>query len=257
MTSEQWEQIKQNVTDAMLEHTRPFVTALGTETDTTVRLVGTGSYVGDENQRLVLTCEHVAWEKPMHYRFMGSEEVFEHPGPWTLTPHPTDSAFASISSAQWCATTHQAKAIPLNRFANRHEVVEQAELLFFMGYAGENACYGFDTHQTNGTGYCSQEKLGTGDSCIFELFWEPDKTKFTTGTSAEAQRGTKYENARGFSGSLVWNTRYLEISGKEGRSWNPADAVVTGLLRRWDERTKTLLVWRVEHLNAWLQAKGA
>jgi hypothetical protein len=257
VTPEQWERIKQSVTEEMLEHTQPFVTALSTETPKAVRLVGTGSYVKGENQRLLLTCEHVAREKPMHYRFMGSEKVFEHPGPWTLATHPTDTAFALISSAQWCATNHQAEAIPIERFADRHELVEQAELLFFRGYAGENAHYGFEVHQTNSTGYCSQEKQGTGDGCIFELFWEPDKTKFTSGTSAEAQAEMKFENARGFSGSLVWNTRYLEISREYGRTWTPADAVVTGLLRRWDEETRTLLVWRVEHLNAWLQDKGA
>lgn len=257
MTPAQWEQIKQEVAEAMLAHTRPFVTPLGTETPATVRLVGTGSYADIDDRRLLLTCEHVAREQPMHYRFDGSDDVFDHPGPWTKDRHPTDAAFAPISSAHWSATSHQAAAIPLARFAIRHEIAEQAELLFFSGYAGENAHYAFGIHQTDRTGYCTQEKMGTGDGEIFELFWEPDKTEFTSETSAEARAEMKFDDAHGFSGSLVWNTRYLETLREGGRTWTPDDAVVTGLLRRWDEDTKTLLVWRVEHLRAWLQAKGA
>jgi hypothetical protein len=36
--------------------------------------------------------------------------------------------------------------------------------------------------------------------------------------------------------------------------WRPEDAAVTGLLRRYDASTGTLLAWRVEHLLAWLRA---
>jgi hypothetical protein len=68
VTPTQWKQINDQVTDAMLTHTRPFVTPLGTETETTVRLVGTGSYIERNGHRTLLTCEHVAREQPMHYR---------------------------------------------------------------------------------------------------------------------------------------------------------------------------------------------
>jgi hypothetical protein len=123
------------------------------------------------------------------------------------------------------------------------------------GFAGENAGYGFGIHQTNASGYCSQEKAGTGDTQIFEVFWEPNNTAYSQGTSEEARPNVKFEDARGLSGSLVWNTRFVEVTSKGG-VWSPEHAVVTGLLRRWDEATRTLLVWRVEHLSAWLASKG-
>ena len=85
-------------------------------------------------------------------------------------------------------------------------------------------------HQTNGTGYCSQEVAATGDSQLFEMFWDPKETKVTQGTSVEAVAAVKFDDAQGFSGSLVWNTRYLEVQNAN-RPWSPADAVVTGLLR--------------------------
>ena len=256
MTPTQWKQINDQVTVAMLAHTRPFVTPLGTETETTIRLVGTGSYIQRNECRTLLTCEHVAREQPTHYRFHGSDDVFEHPGPWTMDKHPIDAAFAPISDAAWGASAHRAATIPFTRFAAAHSIVEQAELLFFRGYAGENAHYAFGVHQTNGSGYCTQEKKDTGDGQIFELFWEPGHTQFTSETSPDVRAEMKFENACGFSGSLVWNTRYLEVT-RQNIEWSPEDAVVTGLLRRWDQETKTLLVWRVEHLRMWLDAKAA
>jgi hypothetical protein len=254
MTPAQWKKINDQVTDAMLAHTKPFVTPLSTETQTTIRLVGTGTYIQYKECRILLTCEHVARERPIHYRFHGSADVFEHTKPWTMDKHPIDAAFGLIGEPAWKACAHQVATVPYRRFAKAHAVIEQAELLFFRGYAGENARYGFGVHQTNGSGYCTQEKANSGDGHIFELFWEPEHTQFSSASSSDAQAEIKFEDARGLSGSLVWNTRYLEVS-RQNRAWSPEDAVVTGLLRRWDEDTKTLLVWRIEHLRAWLETR--
>ncbi len=254
MTPVQWEAMKHDVTDRMKIFTRPFVTPLGTETQTTVILVGTGSYVISRDQRILLTCEHVAVKQPMHHRFFGDDSVFEHRGPWYMDPHPIDAAFAALSDAAWQAVPHQAAAVPLGKFATKHQPSEQAELLFLRGFAGENADYGFGIHQTNGSSYCSQEKAGTGDAQIFEMFWEQENTAYSQEAQAEDRANVKFKDAHGLSGSLVWNTRFVEVTSKSGE-WSPEDAVVTGLLRRWDEDTKTLLVWRVEHLNAWLASK--
>ncbi|MER9387797.1 hypothetical protein [Mesorhizobium sp. M0435] len=190
----------------------------------------------------------------MHYRFAGSDSVFEHQGPWTMDPPPRDVAFAPIEYPAWRACQHQAAAIPYSRFALAHQIVEPAELLFFRGYAGENAHHGFGVHDTSGSGYCTHEKKGTGDDHIFELIWEPENTQFTASVSPEARKAMKFTDARGFSGSLVWNTRYLEVS--RHRQWTSQDAVVTGFLRRWDQESKTLLAWRVEHLRAWLDTNA-
>lgn len=249
---EAWKEAQRAVTQQMLAHTRPFVTALGSPTQSTVRLVGTGSYIQVEEHRLLVTCEHVARIQPMHYRFWGSKDVFEHTGPWCLERHPFDAACARLSDKGWEACEYSADAVPYGRFAKKHQIIEQAELLFFRGFSGENADYGFGIHQTNGTGYCSQEKAFSGDRQLFELFWEPQRTEIAADVSEKAEVEIKYEDAHGFSGSLVWNTRYLETRNK-GREWSPKDAVITGLLRRWAPDTRTLLVWRVEHFRAWLE----
>jgi hypothetical protein len=216
MTPEQWKLTCDEVADAMLAHTRPFVTPLGTETERDVRLVGTGSYVSREN-RILLTCEHVAAVQPMHYRFHGCDDVFEHSGPWTMERHPVDAAFAVIDDAAWRARSHQAQPVPYSRFASRHAPADRAEILFFRGFSGENARYAFGLHQTNGTGYATQEKEDSGDAQIFELFWEPENIDLTGQTSPEAAAEMKFEEANGFSGSLVWNTRYVEVTRQGDR----------------------------------------
>ena len=250
-TAEDWVRISDQVTKEMTKFTQPFVTPLGSQSADDVWLVGTGSYVMLREQRAIVTCEHVARQQPINYRFFGNDAVFEHQSPWCMDPHPIDAGLAIISDSAWHAVTHSAQEIPIERFAQRHRSLDQAELLFFRGYAGVNAHYAFGIHQTNGSGYCSQEVKDSGDAQIFEMLWEPKRTQFTTNTTPDARTEMKFDDPHGFSGSLVWNTRFLEVQAV-GRQWTPEEAVVTGLLRRFDPATKTLLVWRVEHLLAWL-----
>ena len=257
MTEDQWKDIVDFVADAMLAHTRPFCTPLGTETEDLVRLVGSGTYMKREERRILLTCEHVARQQPIHHRFYGSNNIFKcSEEAWVMEKHPIDAALVPIETNVWESCQHQAVAVPYERFALTHLPSSAEELLFFRGYAGENAHYGFGVHETNASGYCSQEKKETGDQDIFELFWEPKHTQFTANTQTEARVAMKFDDPQGMSGSLVWNTRYLETINA-GHEWTPANAAVTGLLRRWDDKTKTLLVWRVEHLRTWLEAKRA
>ena len=253
MTQEEWKKICSDVTAAMKDHTCRFVTPLSTSTDEEVRLVGSGTYVAIGENRLLVTCEHVAREEPMEFRFYGCTSVFRHLKPFIMEPHPIDIAFAPILDQFWTQNSHEAAAIPYERFAPRHQVAQKGELLFFRGYAGENAHYGFGIHETNGTGYCSQEKEpAQPDSQIFEIFWEPENSEFSGGTSENAKPQIRFDDPAGFSGSLVWNTRYLEMTA-EGRKWSPEDAVVTGILRRFDPDTKSLLVLRAEHLRNWVE----
>ena len=255
MTREQWNVINDRVSTEMLNHVRAFVTPLTKEHLSTVRTVGTGTYVHLTSKTVLLTCEHVAREAPLGFRFCGSQtgNVFSYQGEWTSDPGPAgDIAYHQISPNTWGADTHQAAAVPYERFAVRHHLAKPQELLFFMGFAGENSRYGFGHHDAYGSGYLSQQKLNTAGEDVFEMLWMPGAAQFATSASDQARANMAVEDARGFSGSLAWNTRYLEISA-QGRAWAPQDAVVTGLVRRWDQESQTLLIWRVEHVRTWLE----
>lgn len=256
MTPDDWARICSDVADAMTAHTRPFVTPLTYSSDTGVHLVGSGSFVIFEGRRILLTCEHVRAKGGVDYLLYGSEDdIPKHPGPWKEDGGSSlDVAVAGMSDPLWNATRHSAMLVPYERFAAKHQPVHKEELLFFRGFAGENARYAFGVHEANGTGYCSQQKQVSDvpDPSVFEIFWQPQETKIALRANDEARRAIKFDAPGGFSGSLVWNTRYLECR-KSGRAWTPESAVVTGLLRRWDPGTKTLLVWRVENLRDWLE----
>ncbi len=191
----------------------------------------------------------------MEYRFYGSDSVSRYPEPFTKEPDPLDAAFAPITDVAWNVIQHDAASVPYERFGVKHHVADRSELLFLRGYARENAHYGLGIHEANGSGYCCQEKVIPGpDPKIFEIFWEPDKTEFTDGTSAQSRANMRFEDPHGFSGSLVWNSRYIERT-TAGETWTPEDAVVTGLLRRFDPSSKTLLVLRIEHLRTWIEGQ--
>lgn len=252
MTPIEWKNICDKIADVMTCYTRPFVTPLSTSNDKEVRLVGSGSYVIVGDRRILLTCEHVASVVPIEYRFYDSELVFRHPGPFMKEGLPIDAAFAQITDDQWNMVEHHGALIPYERFALTHRVADRSELLFFRGFAGENSHYGFEYLETNASGYCSQEKVvNEPNSQIFEIFWEPKKIEYTESTTAENRKNVRYNDPRGLSGSLVWNTRYIEVT-TDGRKWGPDDAVVTGLLCRFDDKTKTLLALRIEHLRTWI-----
>ncbi len=254
MTRKQWDAINDRLSTAMLNYVRPFVTPLSREHDATVRTVGTGTYVALPSGRTLLTCEHVSREAALGLRFWESTtgNVFGLPGPWISDANPAaDIAYHELSPSVWVADTHHAAAVPFCRFAARHHLAVPEELLFFMGFAGENSRYGFGQHEAYGSAYLSQQKLGSGDAEVFEMLWVPGAAHFATSASEQAKASMAVEDAKGFSGSLAWNTRYLETTA-QGRAWTPQDAVVTGLVRRWDQKTKTLLIWRVEHVRAWL-----
>ena len=242
----QWDLICSLVADRMRVFTRPYVNILAGDVD-----LGTGTFLEKDGLH-VITCEHVARLDPAAFYLDGNGSTKLQPGTWRLEPDASkDVAIAPVSDQEWRNVSKTARPLSVSRFAQRHAPVKD-ELLFFRGIAGENTKYvghlGVDAIIS---GYCSQEKYNTGDGQIFEILWEPNKTKISLGTDSGIRDRVLYGNSAGFSGSLVWNTRFVEL-GCDLSRWSPEQAVVTGLLRRYDETTKTLLVWRIEHLNAWL-----
>jgi hypothetical protein len=253
MTTDEWKKICDSVSEKMRAHTRPFISPLSAETETDIRLLGTGTYICHEGRRLLFTCNHVVAEPPIHYGFYNSSGVYEYKGQWTKDT-TSDIAYAEIKHQLWYSSCHLGKVVPFSRFAARHEPISD-ELLFFHGYAGENSTYGFGRLNNNGTGYCTQEKKNTADEKIFELLWQPNDTKLASSSNAVG-KSMKFQNPGGFSGALVWNTRYVEFNSLS-KEWSPEEAVVTGLLQRWDQKKQALLALRVEQLQDWLKDRAS
>lgn len=238
-----------SVADMMKVHTRPYVTPLVQDIVGVPPAIGTATFI-ERNGVEILTCEHVARDAPFEHEFHGRQGLLMLPVQWRSDPHPIDAAIAQVPTNHWTSVKHSAVPLPMSRFASHHQPVPN-ELLFFRGIAGENVVLQIGHSEISLTGYCSQEKPGGGDPSIFEMLWHPPGTNVSSGTSAQVRARFQHNNPGGFSGSLVWNTRFVE-RGCNLATWSPTDAVVTGLLRRWDFTTKTLLAWRVEHLLGWI-----
>lgn len=248
----EWSRIIEVVTEGMRSHTRPFASPISTSNEQTVRHRGSGTFVTVKGQRILLSCEHVMRIKPVEYRMFGSDTVY-----WLATvieeTAPGDLAFGPVPDEVWRSNSH-AEAVALERFAERHAPADKAELMFLRGYAGENSGYGFGVLETNGTGYCTQvNAIDSADNRRFDILWDADKVQYTSETTLNERMAVKALDPHGLSGSLLWNTRYIETTSKGGQ-WLPEASGVTGLVDRWDPDAKTLLVHRVEFVRQWLDA---
>jgi hypothetical protein len=200
--------------------TRPFITILASPAGAQAR-IGTGTFVNLDGVK-VLTCEHVSRLNPSA-RFIddtGSTTEVQV-GAWRAEADVRiDAAVAPIDEQAWSRIAGKAQSIPLSKFAQRHTDV-QNEVLFFRGISGENAHYlsGFGDDVTF-TGYCSQEKKNTGDANEFEILWGRSRAEVTSGTEDQTRKRFKYEDPAGFSGSLVWNSRFVQF-GCDLSKWHP------------------------------------
>lgn len=142
-------------------------------------------------------------------------------------------------------SAHEAKAIPVKRFASTHHP-RRGELLFFIGYSGDRSGFCFGSLIAPGTPCSGQEvefPSGIGDPRFhFAIGYRRDLAVSVDGSS----RGLP--TPPGFGGSLVWNSRFVECVEKN-KEWSPEEAQVTGIVWGWPSSDACLLATRVEHLN--------
>lgn len=237
------------VTREMRKFTEPFVCPLSHEpNETVVRLRGTGNLIEVHLRRLLLTCEHVVTgSRKLSFRPHGTDQPLKLDRPFAMAPDPYDVAVARIPCGLWQAVPHQGTPIPRDLFALTHHPVED-ELLFFRGFAGENSAFAFEVLASHSTSYTTQEvkDADAPDSrYFFYLHHQPEKVTVID------SKNTRFENPSGFSGSLVWDTRYLQCAQQQA-AWSPEMARVTGLVLRWTPSDPGIVALRVEQLNSYL-----
>jgi hypothetical protein len=251
-----WKDETARVTRAMLAHAAPYVTPISRVVSHDFgKLQGTGSYIEACGQGLFLTNDHnflyenkrltpdrlgvQLWDNPQYFRLHNTATMF---------PYPLDCAFTLIDR-KWAADkalqSNQAKSLPESRIALAHTPVPR-ELLFFKGYAGEGEKFMFNKLIVQSRSYTMQERPtfpnGYGDPRFhFALDYAPDK-------ATELDPGHGLPVPKGFSGSLVWNTRYVEAGG----AWMPEDAVATGIVWGWVSDEACLLATRIEYVRSFL-----
>lgn len=254
-----WKQACATVATAMQAHVEPVVTPLSTvirDEDgkpTEGRLLGTGSYISALGTTMLITNEHNLAKlqtNSIGAQFRGNDKVFMVHSPCYSSRYPWDVGFSRIDPRVWTLQElqpHTAEAIPESRLAPAHQPVDN-ELLFFMGYAWQGSTFLYDTLLSRGTPYMMREvplPEGWGEERFhFAIDYRPDLAE-TVG------RGAGLPRPDGFSGSLVWNTHYVECV-TQGKTWSPEYAEVTGIVWGWPSSTACLIATRIEHVRSFL-----
>jgi hypothetical protein len=105
----------------------------------------------------------------------------------------------------------------------------------------------FENLLSGSTSYGTQEMeaipAGLNERFFLALHHSPEKAEMIGGAG-------HLPLPPGFSGSAVWNTRYVECLGA-GVEWTPAEARVTGIVCRWRTGDTGIVVLRIEHLRSW------
>jgi hypothetical protein len=252
MDAEEWSNRCKNVALAMAEAVRPYLTPISAEVEADWgELVGSGAYVSYDDDVFVFTNAHVLsalkGRRGGHHLKNSGEDgesaaVVALEKPFGILTSPSDTAVVKVSPKAWTEEGKASSAIPFSRFVGTHAPVDR-ELLFFIGFSGKRSKPLYGTLFTTGTPYTSQEPEGAKAPDFPEHEFHVLYPIGLIEDLGEEPKGAPLPP--GFSGSLVWNTRYVE-SIQNGTEWTPEDAVVTGILKRWIEKEELLTATRVE-----------
>jgi hypothetical protein len=250
----QWEGLVAQVDQRMQEFTKPFVTPISRvvrETDGEHgELVGTGNYIELLSGKYLLTNEHVARameRNSLAHQFLGCDTVFQVTNAFLTFPLPFDVGLSVLDPNVWNHEEHESSAIPESKWTLAHGGAD-GELFFFKGYAAEGSSFHFGHLITNATSYTCQEVPLPPDDRFhnrfhFALDYRPDLA------IPLGDNNPGLPDPHGFSGSLVWNTRFVEL-GCNIDAWSPSDAVVTGLVWGWPSSAACLVATRAEFVRS-------
>jgi hypothetical protein len=253
-----------NVTRAMLASIPDFATPISISHGTYGSHWGTGNYLDMSGGKTLLSNEHVLEQRRssfLTHTFRNTPNIYQIVGNHATLPFPVDAGAVRIPGAIWNGVSHASKAISPARFSSRHAPVD-GELLFVFGYPGTKAAFVFGSMAVTGIGYCCQEapySMGLGiafDRLTTSGGFDP-KYHFVIHHNPEQATDVVGKEGLplppGMSGSLVWNTRYVEKL-QAGENWLPDDAVVTGLVWGWHSPSALLVATRIEEVWPFINA---
>jgi hypothetical protein len=197
-----------------------------------------------------LSCEHVferQRSEPLAYKLEGCERFIRLEGSGYGYPKPIDAGVRTVSKQTWVECAGRSKAVPINRIATLHAPVMD-ELLFVRGYASANSLFVYDTLRTDGTCYLAKVASLPEHSDVSSRFHFALEYRRAAAVQVFGERGLPTPFA--MSGSLVWNTAFVEAS-QAGKAWSPGYAKVTGLLWSWPDEHR-IVATRIEYVRSFL-----
>ena len=261
-TKEEWAVECQRVTKTMSTYVRPFATPISMYEDEDFgEAWGTGAYVGDHQRIFLMTAAHV------HTDLKPSQKIAHLPKPGsnfvsvTTTPElagwPVDAAAYQVNLPP---LSNERSVVPQYRFSSRFSAVD-GELLFWMGYPGYSLLR--DDPPLPGKkrvtmfGELNMPAQPYVTQCAQDMpVQHPDYDAqkhivlHYPSSAFNANNGERADmpNPKGMSGSLLWNTRYVETT-RAGKEWSPSSAEVCGLVIAALDNPKVVLASKIEDIR--------
>jgi hypothetical protein len=247
MTEEQWHAIVAFVQQEMARYTRPFATPISAaESEAVGGLVGTGTYFKLRDAIYVLTNHHVLEQAAPHpaAHLVGVDNHYALLSEPVACSKYLDACILRVRDAAWALGGSE--AIGVSQIAERFEA-DPAELLYVSGFPGARSYYSPSAEMlvTHGVPYATQQGPipdGLDPRVFFSLLYSSEHA-----IAIDPKERRYLPDAHGYSGSIVWNTRFVATADPD--SWTATQARVCGLLITWKTNLRSLIGIRIEHLR--------
>lgn len=262
MTTEEWDAICRFVSNEMANHVPKFATPISmTEEPGSGVAWGSGGYLDNDGDTWLITASHVFTDAPKdsrlaHLPFPDNEYIAITNQP-KLARSPFDVAAVGISALP---VNSPSRAAPISVVSELYSAAPE-ELLFWTGFPG----YSLERHDP-----IIQSKLKT---TLFGQLCTPALPMLSQALQGEAPQDSRFDpdrhiaihypskakklfqddetmlpNAKGMSGSLLWNTRYIERMNA-GETWTPDCAQVCGVIWGVLANPEVVVASRIEYVR--------
>lgn len=271
-SQEEWERVSAKLTIEMKSFVEPFATPISMSQEYGSGVAwGSGAYMIDgEGLAWLLTADHVYTDVPeggvlAHLPVVGDEYVKVLVSP-LRAPQPVDAAAFLVPPFPNIPHPDHNRLLPTNFFDKTFDVADR-EVLFWLGFPGyfgnrddiplesRLKVSRFGQLTSDSKPVLSQLPQnapplthGVFDPALHVAIHYPSE-----GRSAEDGQAVPLPHAKGMSGSLLWDTKFVRAKlNKE--EWRPEMARVCGIIWGVLDDPKVILVTKIEHVRSELSA---
>ncbi len=262
MTREEWEYLCASVKDHMVAHLQQFLTPISMSEEAGSGVAwGSGGYLEANEGTWLITASHVFSDAPSGARLahlpVPGDDYVAITDPPELAKWPVDAAAERIAPIPASSNT---KAVPKDLLSDCYSAVD-GELLFWVGFPG----YKLERHdpilpdRRRSTLFGELPTLGLPMLSQALQGEDPQHAAFdrdqhvaihypSAAKRAPEEPATALPHPKGMSGSLLWNTRFVEATSA-GLEWSPASANVCGVIWAALDSPEVVLATKIEFVR--------
>lgn len=236
----------ENVAKEMRDYISPFLVAISVKkAQNCGGACGSASLLEFNEKKYLVTNEHVARVRsryPLACKSHGDVNIYKLMSPFIALDAPIDVAIADVTELSKNFDSSYTNYIPFAKFTETFNPVE-GEFFFTAGFPGSDSNMDIANQilTQNPQFLFGQQVPQFANSIEFAL-------NYNCNAAFALLKPVQFNNPHGLSGSLVWNTKFIECKIK-GETWDVSKAIVAGIMKQWDSNNNCLIVTKVEHFN--------